>query len=454
MTVSSPSPSRLCLDECFHLVESQCFSALGQTDRIGLELEMLVTKSQESIPLPKLQELLQENLPLRPVYDGDVVVALSWKDQPEAGALTFEPGGQLEIATEPEASIQDVEKTLKALQNKLDTCFEPHGIQALQVGTNPWEKAEKIGLRLAKSRYKAMDRHFQNIGPWGRVMMRQTMTVQVCLDFGPDQESMLHRYLASQLISPFAAAMFANSTFLNGKQTDNVGTRTQSWYELDKTRTGYPGLDSLVKHLHYKTCVQSYVDAVLDARVVYIAALQYENPDKPITMREWIRDGYKGVYPEQKDFEQHLSLMFPEVRPKGFLELRSVDGQLRSLQMMPAAFFVGLLYDKNNVHKTLEVLQPEYSLHAESVFQARFGLENDRVARVTQILCQLAMEGLERQGFSEYREKLELFYERYTSQRLTPANDVLKWADGRVITDKKLNELDAWWQNRIQKGKL
>ena len=70
--------------------------------------------------------------------------------------------------------------------------------------------------------------------------------------------------------------------------------------------------------------------------------------EEKITFREWLKNGYKGVYPTIKDFETHSTLFFPEVRAKGFLEIRSVDGQSKMWQSVPASMYAALLYDDEN----------------------------------------------------------------------------------------------------------
>ncbi len=48
---------------------------------------------------------------------------------------------------------------------------------------------------------------FYGISPYGRRMMRQTCTMQVNLDFGSSEEMLAKRYVAANLIAPFATAI-------------------------------------------------------------------------------------------------------------------------------------------------------------------------------------------------------------------------------------------------------
>ncbi len=53
-----------------------------------------------------------------------------------------------------------------------------------------------------------------------------------------------------------------------------------------------------------------------------------------------------GQYPSLKDWETHLTTIFPEVRLKRYMEMRGADGGSRSAICALPALWVGLLYDR------------------------------------------------------------------------------------------------------------
>ena len=97
----------------------------------------------------------------------------------------------------------------------------------------------------------------------------------------------------------------------------------------------------------------------MNGNVIFIEAMNYEVPESPLTFKRWLSEGYKGVYPTMKDFETHMTLFFPEARAKGFLELRSVDGQSKIWQSVPASFYSALIYDDKN-WRSRELLNHNY----------------------------------------------------------------------------------------------
>ena len=53
-----------------------------------------------------------------------------------------------------------------------------------------------------------------------------------------------------------------------------------------------------------------------------------------------------GLRPTLKDWETHLTTIFPEVRLKRYMEMRGGDGGPLPMILALPAFWVGLLYDR------------------------------------------------------------------------------------------------------------
>ena len=68
--------------------------------------------------------------------------------------------------------------------------------------------------------------YFERRGPWGRVMMRHTASLQINLDFGPDGV-WPQRWLLANLMAPLVAATFAASPGPEGP-----GERALAWQLL------------------------------------------------------------------------------------------------------------------------------------------------------------------------------------------------------------------------------
>jgi glutamate--cysteine ligase len=415
---------------------------------VGLEIEMLpVDPRDHGSPVPgpvplygpglSTSELLQAAAPSH----GWTPRTDSGTDKNSAGgtlmsvlmdqgdALTFEPGGQLEFSSAPYPCLCDAVKRMNEVQSQIDRIYSDCGLAIAQVGINPWHTLGEIGLQMPKPRYRAMDQYYSQIGPYGQRMMRQTCTVQVNLDFGPDEMTLAKRYLASQLVSPLAAAMFAYSPVVDRKLTGVRGFRSRIWRHTDPTHTGLPGLKAISARLDRSTCISTYLEAVLGATVVFIEDLNYQVLAKPLTFGEWLDHSVEGVRPTVKDLATHLSLMFPEVRPRGFLELRSIDCQARAWQYVPAYFYTGLLYDRETLDQVIDLLLP-YGPELENLLvKAEQGLEDPTLAMLSARVIQLVQSGFSRlspcfkAGGAE--REFAAFAANFTLKGRTPADDVL-----------------------------
>ncbi|MBP9707503.1 MAG: hypothetical protein KBD78_07635 [Oligoflexales bacterium] len=341
-------------------------------------------------------------------------------------AITFEPGGQVEFSTKPfyclDAACQQLKTVLDAISNQ----FEKYKCQIVQVGLNPWFKLTNSPLQMTKQRYLAMDEYFMRHGSGGQEMMRQSMSIQVNLDFGFDLETGLERYLGANLISPFATALFAFSPFKEGKKTTLKTNRADSWLRLDETRTGFP-LKNLVNIPNsIESCVESYLNFALQSRVIYIEGLDYKVPPFGFTFQDWMEKGLQDVYPTEKDFALHLTLLFPEVRPKGFLEIRAPDCQSPAWQNVPAIFYCGLLYSKRNLKKIISELGEDFHLLEELWYKAPYGLKEKKFATTAKKIMDWASEGIAELPACfkshDLEKQLFAFNENFTQKSRTPAD--------------------------------
>ncbi|MFL5606974.1 MAG: glutamate-cysteine ligase family protein, partial [Gemmatimonadaceae bacterium] len=100
---------------------------------------------------------------------------------PGGGALTFEPGGQLEYASAVHSTIDGVLGELAVVQRLLEEHAAERGIVLLAVGVDPENGPVDAPLQLHAERYRRMAAYLDAIGPHGARMMRQTASLQLCL---------------------------------------------------------------------------------------------------------------------------------------------------------------------------------------------------------------------------------------------------------------------------------
>jgi len=325
---------------------------------------------------------------------------------PEGDRFTFEPGAQVEMVTAPCRGLDEVAGRLGRMQDVLHVVTEQSGIHFAQVGAQPWFDSEEVGLQVPKPRFLAMDEYFEAIGPFGRRMMRQTCSVQVNFDLGCDPERFVRRFVAASLLAPFATAIFANSPVFAGKARKQRSYRSFLWRRLDPARTGIPFPKRVSRglrpeDLRVADLVDAYTDFALRAPVI-----RMENGGEP--------------------WANHLSTLFPELRPRGHVEVRSLDALPVEWQLVPAAFYCGLLFSEPHLEQALDRLLPCVPNMDDLLEKAAWGLQSDELFSTAEHLMELAIE-----GFSSlpddfkgngHHETLVRFHGCFTARRRSPAD--------------------------------
>lgn len=397
----------------------------GEVKKIGLELEMIPFHKGGNSPKRASFEELKEALKSY-FSEGAWKEEKSFIYKKEGSQISFEPGGQIEFSSKPYASLDSLKKKAEEVEKGLSLHLEKKGIELLSVGVDPWNKLDEIGLQLQAPRYQKMQEHFLSLeGSLGRHMMLATAAIQVCLDFRVDAETQVKRYLLSQFLAPYASAIFANSPFSEGTRTAYESFRSQVWVKLDKSRAGFPFQKEEIATLSREECLESYLDFVLDSHLILYEGKYLLSSQKPSTFREWMNSP-DFESPRLSDFETAMTLLFPEVRPKGFLELRSVDAQEFRWQMVPAVFFAGLLYQEEVAEEAFDLLKVKLGDLRELKKKSRYGLQDPLVLSRSQALMKLALRGFEallpELGGERCLEDALRFSSKFTEKGLTPAS--------------------------------
>jgi glutamate--cysteine ligase len=330
---------------------------------------------------------------------------------PVGGTLTFEPGGQLEYSSPPCRSASALLALLRTVVLPLRAAAAGEGIDLLALGIDPINPIERAPLLVHAKRYARMAEYLDRRGPAGARMMRQTAAFQVSLDF--DDEPWL-RWRVLNAAAPYVVAIFANSPIYAGERAGYQSARAQVWRTLDPTRTGIP--------YDARDPVGAYLDFALAAPAILYPTLDGEH--RPFG--EWLA----RANPTEEEWQDHLSTLFPEVRPRGHLELRSSDAIAPHWYAAPLALTAGILYDPGALRATADLLgTPDLGLLARA---GRDGLHDPAIARTAVDLFEVALQGCHGLGSPYFHpsdlEQAAAFFERYTRRGRSPADDMLEAA--------------------------
>lgn len=348
---------------------------------------------------------------------------------PNGDNFQFEPGGQVEIIINPCKDLMELESRLHFKQSILAKITSEYGIHFTQHGTNPYFGTEEIGLQVQKARYLHLQNYLDGISKYGRMMMRQTGSLQINLDLGNTEETRVKRIIAANLLSPIATALFANSSFTAGKINGLKSYRSFIWQQLDPKRTGILPLKNIDNSWSKENVLIEYFKFSMNAPLVYIDRLPDVKVPSDFTFRNWLKKTFHNQTPDLGDYNHHLSLLFPEVRLRKYLELRSIDAPPEEWQIVPVYFYIGLLYNSKYLEKLLDLLLPHKN-EIENLYKtAVFGVEDDKLFNLSKKIMKLSIEGFKEipSAFKDEKQtaKLISFFEHFTLKRKSFSDESL-----------------------------
>lgn len=311
--------------------------------RVGAEHEKFVFRLKDHAPVPYepngIKALLDglTRFGWTPVMEGENVIAL---ERGKAN-VSLEPGGQFELSGAPLETVHEICEETGQHLNEVKQVADELGLGFLGLGFTPIWTREQIPV-MPKGRYKIMRQYMPKVGNLGLDMMFRTCTVQANLDFA-DEADMVAKFRTSLALQPIATALFANSPFIEGRPSGYVTARANVWTDTDPDRTGM--LDFVFRD---GFGFETYARYALDVPMYFV-----KRGDRYIDVAgRSFRDFMDGKLPELpgerptiKDWADHTTTIFPEVRLKKYLEMRGADsGPWSRLCALPA-LWMGVLYD-------------------------------------------------------------------------------------------------------------
>ena len=324
---------------------------------------------------------------------------------PDGGALSFEPGGQVEYITPAFTSISALLDHLRANLDPIVQAAADEGFVWHTTGIDPLNPIERVPLQIESDRYVRMAEYFATLGPEGAKMMRQTAAFHVNVDSG---DAPWARFRLLNAAAPYWIAIFANSPFYAGAPTGHKSYRSHVWRETDPARTGILVGDG---------GPAEYLEYCLNAPAILLGRLD----GAYLPFAKWVGREVATL----DDWHAHLLNMYPEIRPRGYLEVRSPDAIPLEWAAAPLALIAGITYHAPSERLAADLLgAPD----AERIRRAgRVGLRDAAIAAAARDLAEIALAGCAALGPTFVREAdLEVartFFDRYTRRDAAPADD-------------------------------
>lgn len=366
--VSAPLHNRAAAET---YVASVCFKH-GPPKLVGVELEWTVHDADDPrapLELHRLATALGAHAPTTVDPDSPNLPLA------QGSFVTVEPGGQVEISAPPHHSLADLITAVTADATALAGLLATEG---LVLGGSGLYQDRPVRRLLDTPRYAAMASAFASHGPDGLAWMCASAGLQVCVDAG-EPDRVAARWAALHALGPVLSALFANSSQRRGECATWASGRMRTMFRADPVRNRPSPVTA--------DPAAWWARRALDTPVICVRRDDgCWDPPRQMTFADWIDGAIPGP-PTQDDLDYHLSTLFPPVRPRGYLEVRYLDGQGGDDWVAPLVLLTGLMADESTVDVVLAATEPAAGrwLHA-----ARYGLADPRIAAAATAVVALA----------------------------------------------------------------
>ena len=197
-----------------------------------------------------------------------------------------------------------------------------------------------------------MTKYLPSKGNYPFVMMRETAGIQSNFDYKSEEDAIRKLSLALKM-SPFISSIYANSPIRNSKVTGYKSYRANSWLNVDEDRCGY--ISKKLFDKNYRFSFKDYVEILIDVPMIFIQRGANYFPVN-ITFREFMQKGYIGLKAKMSDWVNHISLYFPDVRLKSYVEIRNHDAQNGLMTLSVPAFWKGIMYNDEAMSEIEKIL--------------------------------------------------------------------------------------------------
>lgn len=302
--------------------------------------------------------------------EGDLIGLAS-----DEASITLEPAAQLEISIAPYSSISRILRVYNEFRAKVDPFLAEHGCKLVTSGYHPTARALDLTL-IPKQRYRFMNDYFKEIGTHGERMMRASASTQVSVDY-QDEADAIRKMRIAQALAPIFASVTDNTAVFEADPAPHLA-RFALWRNVDNDRCGsVPGL------FNEGYGFADYAEWILHTCPIFVTRPSADDPTGPNLRAVYGQSAYEayGDAPMTRtDIEHVLSMFWPDVRLKNFVEIRPADSLPAPLMAGYAALVKGIFYSQRSlqaIEEAFGVVEGVWPLTDDSANQALMSIQKD-----------------------------------------------------------------------------
>lgn len=308
---------------------------------IGIECEhFIVGKSGEAVSfygengVEEILKSLSEFYPHKTYSNGHLVGL-------DDGQLyiTLEPAAQIETSIAPFDDLGKIKEIYSIFCQNINFILRGYNYTLVTAGYQPKSKADDLDL-IPKDRYALMDSYFVSNGNKPRYMMRGSASVQVNIDYFSEID-FIEKFRLANLLSPMLYLITDNAEYFEGEKCRGFSARSFVWENVDDSRCGFLDLRSF----------EEYAAWLYSTQPIFIQ----NNGNDEFCDNKTNEEIFENKELSQDDIKHIMSMVFPNVRVKQFIEIRAGDSMPVDFMLAYACLIKGVFYNSEAVRELIDM---------------------------------------------------------------------------------------------------
>ncbi|KAB3540984.1 glutamate--cysteine ligase [Alkaliphilus pronyensis] len=399
--------------------------------KIGVEFEHIIVEKNSFKSINYYQDegietILKKMLPkgYTPKYENSNLLGL----ENHIGAITLEPGGQLELSVKSCMDIKEIEEYYMKFLGDIIPILEEQKQLLMAIGYHPKTRIKDIPFN-PKKRYQYMSNYFEGRGKYPHNMMKGTASLQVVIDYR-NEEDFIRKYKVANLLSPLLSLASDNAPVFEGEIFNKNSIRSIIWDNTDSKRGGLLA-GAMDKDFGYK----KYAEYILNTPPIFII-----KDNQLILTNDLKTEDLMDMYDlTTAEIEHIMSMVFPDVRPRKYIELRMGDSLPYPLNLGYVALIKGLFYNEDSLNYLYSLAEEtddqQLGAYRRNVIDKGFNgmFRGKRINEVLPLIVDLAKKGLgkEEKAYLDAIEEMVLQFKNpaIISKELIKENGIqaLEW---------------------------
>ncbi|NLT96118.1 MAG: glutamate--cysteine ligase [Clostridia bacterium] len=276
--------------------------------------------------------------------------------------ITIEPGCRLKVSIEKSTSVKEIDQVYLNFLKDLFPLLEKRELFMLAIGYQPAAKIEEIEENYGQ-KYQLMAKYLKEKGKYALHMLKGTAGTYLTLDYA-HQSDFRKKVQVAYALSPVMTALFDNSPVFEGEVYADKCLRRLIQNNCDDQRCRVAGI------FNNSFGYADYAEFIMNCAPIFI-----KDGEKYIfTGEKTLAEIYKEREIDEKDIEHAVSMVFPEIRVKKYLEIRMADALPYPLNIAYITFWKSLLYSKDNLDALYEFI---HTIKEEDIIKANQDIINE-----------------------------------------------------------------------------